>query len=73
MFTINLLKVEKVSDNTLNKTACYLIAGILPIVALTAIVFVFIGSTAVHASQRRQIAKYDTSLAELDSVSACSS
>ena len=65
MFTINLLKVEKVSDNTLNKTACYFIAAIVPVVAIAAIAVVFIGSTVVQASQRRQIAKYDRSLVEL--------
>ncbi len=65
MFTINLLKEETVSSNFLNKTVSYLIAVILPAIAIAVMALLFLGNTAVLASQKRQIAKYDTSLAEL--------
>ncbi|MCK5224969.1 hypothetical protein KAR04_09355 [Candidatus Calescamantes bacterium] len=65
MFTINLLKAETVSKDSLNKTVSYLIAAILPAIAIAVMVSLFLGNTAVLASQKRQVAKYDASLAKL--------
>jgi hypothetical protein len=65
MFTINLLKEKTVSSNYLNKTVSYLIAAILPATAIAVMALLFLGNTAVLASQRKQVAKYDGFLAEL--------
>ena len=65
MFTINLLKEKTVSTNYLNKAVGYLIAAILPAMAIVVMALLFLGNTAVLASQKRQVVKYDASLAEL--------
>lgn len=65
MFTINLIKQEEASSNYLNKTVVYLVAAILPAAAIVVITLLFLGNTAVLASQNRQISRYDASLAEL--------
>jgi hypothetical protein len=65
MFTINLLKEETVSTNYLNKTVGYFIAAILPAAMIVVMTLLFLGNTAVLASQKRRIAKYNTSITEL--------
>lgn len=65
MFTINLLKEETAQGNCLDKTLTYVVAAILPAIAIVVITLLFVGNTAVMASQRKKMSKYDASLAEL--------
>ncbi len=65
MFTINLLKEKTVSSEYFSKTLVYLVAAILPVIAIAVMAILFLGNTAVMASQKKKIAQYDASLAEL--------